>query len=379
MLIRSFAGAAALLLFAAGAILASSGAAEAAVYIAYVAANGNNANPCTVATAPCRTLQRAVNVATTNATVRVLTPLQGGAIITRSITIEGSGATVVGAIVVNSPSAVVTLRGLALNGVGSFVSGIRVDSAAAMHIEDCTVEHYTNDGIKFIASTATKLFVSNTVSRANGSDGLYADDLNALAEIRDSRFEGNASTGLFLKVKTASVLQSTSSGNVQNGIILRSPNAKVAGTTANDNGSQGLYSDDTTAKVQIENSRFEGNGSSGLSLQVAKASVFQSVASGNAGDGIVLRAASAKISETTADNNSGYGFSVLSGTALMSSAEANGDGPISGNAYGALVANGATMGISNSVFLIDNKGFLYSYKNNVGSAPNSTVHLVDQF
>ena len=64
------------LVFAAFAIFAFSAAAEAAVYISYVASNGNDANPCTVVTAPCKTLPRAVAVTSANGTVKVLTALQ---------------------------------------------------------------------------------------------------------------------------------------------------------------------------------------------------------------------------------------------------------------------------------------------------------------
>ena len=72
------------------------------------------------------------------------------------------------------------MRGLQLNGVGIIANGIRIDSAAAVHIEDCTVERYTGDGIKLVATTATELFVSDTVSRDNTDTGLYVfNDANA--------------------------------------------------------------------------------------------------------------------------------------------------------------------------------------------------------
>ena len=137
------------------AIFAFSAAAEAAVYISYVASNGNDANPCTVVTAPCKTLTRALSVTPTNGTVRVLTALQSNVVINKSITISGDGAPIVGTITISGASIKVTLRGLELNGVGIIANGIRIDSAATVHIEDCSVERYVGHGIQMVATTAT--------------------------------------------------------------------------------------------------------------------------------------------------------------------------------------------------------------------------------
>jgi len=341
-----------------------------------VASNGNDANPCTVVTAPCKTLARAYSATPGNGTIRVLTPLQGALTIGKNLTIEGNGATIVGGIAIYSSAAIVTLRGLSLDGVRNVATGIRIDAAATVHIEDCTVERYTNDGIKLVATTATKLFVVDTVSRDNGSDGLYADDLNALAEIKNSRLESNASSGLFLKVKTASVAQSTSSGNVVHGIILRTPNAKVTETTANDNGSFGLFSDLVSATVGIDDSHFEGNGGSGLSLQVSKASVTGSIASGNAQHGILLSAGTAIITDTIALGNSQHGFSLVGNLtfATFDSARTAGNG-----VAGLNIPNGTLAIMTDCVFEdsvgVNNAGLLASYHNNKigilsGTAPD---------
>ena len=169
-----------------------SAAAEAAG-LTFVAANGNDANPCTVITAPCKTLQRAYTVTPINGTINVLTSLESTLTINKNIIVAGNGVEIVGSIVIgtSSTNAVVTLRGLALNGAKIYNNGIRIDAAAVVHIEECTVERYNTDGIKLVASTATKLFVSDTVSRDNGGVGLFANDSNALVEVDNSRFQRN--------------------------------------------------------------------------------------------------------------------------------------------------------------------------------------------
>ena len=244
MLIRSFAAAtAARLAFAAFAIFAFSAAAEAA-NITFVAANGNDANPCTVITAPCKTLQRAYTVTPINGTINVLTSLDTATLaINKNITVVGNGVAIVGSIVIgtSSTNAVVTLRGLALNGAKIYTNGIRIDAAAAVHIEDCTVERYNSDGIKLTATTATKLFVSNTVSRDNTGYGLYFTDVNARVTVETSRFENNGNAGLHLAAARANVTRSVASGN-NTGIVLYSGTAKVTETTAADNPSYGFLS-----------------------------------------------------------------------------------------------------------------------------------------
>ncbi len=246
----------------AGLVLLAFSAAASAGRLAFVAEDGNDANPCTAVAKPCKTLQRAVNTVAANGTVRVLTPLQASLSVTKSVVIEGDGATLIGAIVVNSPTAVVTLRKLALNGGGSYATGIRIDNAAAVHIEDCTVEHYTNDGIKLVTTTSAELFVLDTASLDNGSDGLYVDAANAQVVIQNSRFENNASTGLFLRVRRGAVTRSIAAGNLQRGIILFGGSASFDETTVADNGNMGFYIG--SGGAMLASSVFHGNTSWGV-------------------------------------------------------------------------------------------------------------------
>ena len=123
-----------------------------------------------------------------------MTPLDTATLaINKNITIAGDGVAIVGSIAIgtSSTNAVVTLRGLNLNGAKIYPNGIRIDAAAAVHIENCTVERYTGDGIKLAATTATELFISDTVSRDNGGDGLHVSDTGARLTVENSRFENN--------------------------------------------------------------------------------------------------------------------------------------------------------------------------------------------
>lgn len=239
--------------------------AAAAGYLTFVSATGNDANSCLVQAQPCKTLQKAVNVTAANGEVRLLTRLSAGAVVNQSITIDGADNTVIGQIFINNASAKVTLRRLNLNGRGAVLHGINVASAAVVQIEDCTIERYTSDGISLIATTATKLFISNSALRANGSDGLHVEDTNAKAEIENARFEGNNNSGVYLKVKNANITRSGASGNASSGIALRVPNAKITETTADDNlaGSGFLIYEGTAV---LDSAETNGNGVAGLEI-----------------------------------------------------------------------------------------------------------------
>jgi Right handed beta helix region len=86
------------------------------------------------------------------------------------------GATSCGnGITINAPGKVVTLRGLDV--IGQFGScttnGIFIQAAAAVYIEDCVIEDFTQKGILDVRTAgATKLAIKNTIVRNNGSAGI---------------------------------------------------------------------------------------------------------------------------------------------------------------------------------------------------------------
>ena len=284
-LLRTRAIAAVRLAYAAFAIVAFSASASAAPYIFFVAANGNDANPCTVVTAPCKTLQRAVNVTPANGTVSVLTALQGHVTINKSITISGDGAPIVGTITISGASTKATLRGLELNGVGIIATGINVTSAAAVHIEDSTVERYTVDGIKMVATTPTELFVSGTVVRDNGARGLLVNDVNARVSVEDSRFESNGAYGIDVAAAGTNVIRSLASGSTQGGILLTGGTTNITETTAVNNGNSGFWLVGN-AVATLASSVARGN-TFGLRIDSGAATIVDGVIDNNFDKGII--------------------------------------------------------------------------------------------
>jgi hypothetical protein len=79
-------------------------------------------------------------------------------------------------IVVSAASTdVVILRGLDIEGLGTGLAGIKVLSAGAVHVENCTISHFTQNGIEFVPTSASastsQLHVSNTILRTNTGTG----------------------------------------------------------------------------------------------------------------------------------------------------------------------------------------------------------------
>jgi hypothetical protein len=87
-----------------------------------------------------------------------------------------NGSTCVNAIVINAPEKIVTLRGLNL--IGFFAcsaSGIVIQAAAAVYIEDCVIENFGQKGILDQRTTGlTRLVIKNTIVRNNASAGIVA-------------------------------------------------------------------------------------------------------------------------------------------------------------------------------------------------------------
>jgi hypothetical protein len=238
-----------------------------AAHLTFVAANGNDTRPCTAIGAPCLTLQRAVNVTDAGGEVRVLSPLVGGATIRKSLTISGDDVPIIGRIVISQPGITVTLRGLALNGRNALTNGILISNAAAVHIDNCTVQRFTQNGIQLDA--AAELFVIDSIARDNGDSGLDisgdgAGVGHARLTVDNSRFANNGSAGIAVEDTDSNITRTIVSGNVTQGILQGGQfggRMHVAATSASDNG-DGFFV--TSGHMLMESAIAEGNQFNGL-------------------------------------------------------------------------------------------------------------------
>src|ERR1700731_3556254 len=151
----------------------------------WVSGVGDDVNPCS-RVAPCNTFAGAISKTATGGEINVLDPGGFGAVtITKSITISSerfeAGVLVSGTngIIVNVPNAsdLVVLRGLDLEGLGTGLDGIKVTTGGSVHVENCTINHFAQNGINFAPTVVgSKLHVSgHTVIRNNnGGNNAFA-------------------------------------------------------------------------------------------------------------------------------------------------------------------------------------------------------------
>ncbi|HEY2293633.1 MAG TPA: hypothetical protein VGM86_23250 [Thermoanaerobaculia bacterium] len=153
----------------------ASGAAQATISHTWVSSTGNDANACT-RSAPCATFSGALSKTSAGGEIDVVDAGDYGSVtISQAVSIEAVG--VLATIQVTSGNAitisagasdVVVLRGLTLDGQGTATDGIHFSTGGSLYVEDTRIHHFTT-GIDFIPTTDSRLFVTDTIVRNNGT------------------------------------------------------------------------------------------------------------------------------------------------------------------------------------------------------------------
>ena len=195
----------------------------------WVSGVGDDANPCS-RTAPCKTFAGAISKTAPGGEIDALDPGGFGALtITKSITLDGGGGQVAsvlvagtnGIVVAAGASDVVIIRNMRLDGLlgagnaNAGINGINFISGAALHIENCDIFGFNNNGINIAKSDGGKVFVTNTVVQNSKSGIASQNTANVVTvTISNSTFEGNSFVGVFARDFTnMSVFNTTSAGN----------------------------------------------------------------------------------------------------------------------------------------------------------------------
>jgi hypothetical protein len=150
----------------------------------WVSHSGSDANTCT-SVSPCATFTQALSVTQAAGVVSCLDSGSFGLLtITFEVTIDCNGTTATpgddsgflcnnNMIVINAPGNIVTLRGLLVDGRECLNSGIVIQVAGAVNIEDSVIENFPNQGILDARTTGyTTLAIKNTVVRHNAGAGI---------------------------------------------------------------------------------------------------------------------------------------------------------------------------------------------------------------
>lgn len=195
----------------------------------WVSGVGDDANPCS-RTAPCKTFAGAISKTAPGGEIDALDPGGFGALtITKSITLDGGGGQVAsvlvagtnGIVVAAGASDIVIIRNMRLDGLlgsgnaNAGINGISFISGKALHIENCDIFGFNNNGINIAKSDGGQVFVTNTVVQNSKSGIASQNTVNVVTvTIKDSTFEGNSFVGVFAReFSNFSVMNTTSAGN----------------------------------------------------------------------------------------------------------------------------------------------------------------------
>ena len=186
----------------------------------WVSGVGDDVNPCS-RTAPCKTWAGAISKTFTGGEIDALDPGGFGALtITKSITVDGGSAfasTLASGVTgfainitpnANDPNMRVTLRNISINGTGTIgtvgtntgISGVRIDSAKAVQLQNVRIANFSQHGIDFTptATTDSTLSLDDVTVAETFGNGLLVGANNATQNldvfVRDSLIQGARGT-----------------------------------------------------------------------------------------------------------------------------------------------------------------------------------------
>lgn len=236
----------------------------------WVSGVGDDANPCS-RTAPCKTFAGAISKTAAGGEIDAIDPGGFGAVtITKSITIDGGGtfasilASGTNGVVINTAGVVVILRNLSINGAGTGLNGIRFLSGTALHVENLSIQGFTQKGIDFEPTGASQLYVKDTFVR-NTAGGVFIHPSAASKAMLDNvRMDQNSTFGLRADDNsTVTVRHSVSAGNLSNGFYATSSfgptRVAIEDSFATGNGSAGIRSEGANSTVRITGVTVTGN------------------------------------------------------------------------------------------------------------------------
>ena len=278
------------------ALLALSAAAQAQATRTWVSGVGDDANPCS-RTAPCKTFAGAISKTAAGGEINVLDPGGfGGVTITKSITISSEGfeagvlVSGTNAIIVNAGNTgIVVLRGLDIEGLGTGLAGIKVLSAGAVHVEDCTINRFTQFGIDFVPSSATahtaQLHVSNSIVRNNlgaSSGGIRikpGSNVSAVGMVENTQLRNNTA-GLRVEDNSRVTAKDTTAANNTAGFLAvgntLAATLNLASCVAIGN-TNGVKADLGNATIRVSDCMIAGNTTAGFNVAGGTIATFGDV------------------------------------------------------------------------------------------------------
>ena len=277
----------------------------------FVSASANDSNPCSL-TQPCRSFAAAIAHTNPGGEVVVLDSAGYGPVtIANDVSLiappgihAGISVFAGDGVTVNSPTATVVLRGIAIDGQGG-THGVNVQAAQRVRIESCIISNMAGNGLN-ITSANTETIVTDTTIRTNGVG--IALTGGAPLVLDRVHIEQNTAQGLAISAsgssnRMATITDSSIVANGQEGISITPPANAIA-------------------QVQIEHTVISYNGGVGVLVSAAatgakaRAGVVRSTIAHNDSDGVFVSSgagaveALATLAGNLIDSNAGFGVLV---------------------------------------------------------------------
>jgi len=269
----------------------------------WVSGVGNDANPCS-RTAPCKTFAGAISKTAANGEINVIDSGGYGAVtITKSITIDGSGAHAsilasgVTGIIVNGANIVVNLRNLSINGVNTTAgSGVRILNAAAVNIDNVAIANFAGSGTVgrgvSIETTVANLrvAVSNSFLFNNNNPGIHAVPSagNAILTVDNTQISRGGTSGIQLGSNTTATIARSAMTQHRNGAgvaLETSTSAQISNSIMSNNAFGIQHTAGGTQATFLYDSTVTGNTTAGLQIGAGTiTSLGNNIIRGNTGN-----------------------------------------------------------------------------------------------
>jgi hypothetical protein len=260
--------------------LAFASLAQAQATRTWVSGVGDDANPCS-RTAPCKTFAGAISKTAAGGEIDVLDPGGFGALtINKAITIDGGGGQVAsvlaggtnGFVINGGANDIITLNNLRFQGIKQTATpgldAIKINSGLGVHVMNCIIENWSQNGIEDVRSASSFLEVNNTSITNCGTNGISVNPSSGSnpvnVHVANSRAQGNGSSGLFVGSNvTAVVFNSVFTQNISAGIFAQ----QTAGGTTTvsvdhcvvSSNVNGFQANTASSKILVSNTTAVGN------------------------------------------------------------------------------------------------------------------------
>jgi hypothetical protein len=310
----------------------------------FVASNGSDANPCSIAQ-PCRGFARAITQTSVGGEVIVLDSAGYGTVtISQSVSIIAPAGTYAGitvasgdGVTVNGPGATVVLRGLSITGQGGS-NGIIMLQPGRLQIESCVISGMGAVGIYHQASGG-EMIILDTIVR-NNVDGIGLVAPNGSIMLDRVHSEHNQNTGFYIaptpgstKV-SATIVDSVFAYNGANGVWADTvggaiTNIHVERSVMSNNGNDGFRATSAAggskAYVILTRNAVDHNGGNAILMDgeaagVAQGQIAENAVIGNGGSGIYAAGAHTgfNISANSLYANGGIDLNCVTGSHIFS-------------------------------------------------------------